>query len=327
MQDREPLALLVGDSAGRDDFLLPFQADGLDVRGRLLKLGAQINTLLKRHAYPRPVSKAVAEAVTLTVMLGSALKLEGRFQLQTKSDGPISMLVVDFEAPNRMRAYAQFDAATINDDATTAFLLGKGHLALTIDQGGDMSRYQGVVPLDGFGLEAAAHQYFRQSEQIPTRLRLAVGEITVPGGTEWRAGGLFLQFLPEAPERMRQGDLPPGDAPEGTVIRPDSEDDLWTEAKLLADTVEDHELLDPTLSSESLLYRLFHERGVRVFEGQEIVEACRCSRDRILTMLQRFSDQERFDMRGDNGTIAITCEFCSTHYHVTPEEAAPQQNA
>ncbi|MGL4635111.1 MAG: Hsp33 family molecular chaperone [Beijerinckiaceae bacterium] len=324
MQENENLSLLVGETAGRDDFLLPFQADGLDVRGRLLKLGPEINTLLKRHAYPRAVSKAVAEAVTLTVLLGSALKLEGRFQLQTKSDGPISMLVVDFDAPNKMRAYAQFEADGLTEEATTASLLGKGHLALTIDQGGDMSRYQGVVPLDGHGLEAAAHQYFRQSEQIPTRIRLAVGEIAVPGGAEWRAGGLFLQFLPEAPERMRLGDLPPGDAPEGAVLAESGEDDLWTEAKLLADTVEDHELLDPTLSSESLLYRLFHERGVRVFAGQAVVEACRCSRDRILMMLRRFSDQERLDMRGDDGRISITCEFCSTHYAVTPEEAAPQ---
>jgi molecular chaperone Hsp33 len=327
MDTGEPLALHVSAVSGRDNFLLPFQADGLDVRGRLVKLGSQIDVLLKRHAYPRPVSKAVAEAVTLTVLLGSALKLEGRFQLQTKSDGPVSMLVVDFDAPNKMRAYAQFDAAAIDDNATTAQLLGKGHLALTIDQGGDMSRYQGVVPLEGHGLEAAAHQYFRQSEQIPTRIRLAVGEMAVPGGAEWRAGGLFLQFLPEAPERMHLNDLPPGDVPEGTVIRVESEDDLWTEAKLLAGTVEDHELLDPTLSSESLLYRLFHERGVRVFAGQDVVEACRCSRERILTMLRRFSDQERIDMRGDDGTIAITCEFCSTHYSVTPQEAAPQQRA
>jgi molecular chaperone Hsp33 len=319
-------SVIVGDGAGADDFLLPFQVDGLDVRGRVLRLGPAIDVLLKRHAYPHAVSRAVAEAAVLTALLGSSLKLTGRFQLQTKTDGPLSMLVVDFDAPNRLRAYAQFDRDAIPADASPADLIGKGHLALTIDQGGDMSRYQGVVPLDGHGLEAAAHQYFRQSEQIPTRIKLAVGEVgvageTESGGMEWRAGGLFLQFLPEAPERMRQGDLDPGDAPENARQDNIAEDDAWTEAKVLADTVEDHELLDPTLSSERLLYHLFHERGVRIYAGQAVIEACRCSRDRILTMLRRFSPQERLDMQGEDGRIGITCEFCSTRYVMTPEEA------
>ena len=323
---------LVGDGSGEDNFLLSFQVDGLDVRGRTLRLGQQIDQLLKRHAYPKPVLRLLAEAATLTVLLGSALKLSGRFQLQTKSDGPVSMLVVDFEAPNAMRAYAHFDNESLKEGLSSSELLGKGHLALTIDQGGNMNRYQGVVELDGSGLEVAAHQYFKQSEQIPTQIRIAVGEITVPGGKTWRSGGLFLQFLPAAPERMRQADLPPGDLPPRDLPAGDSpepappeaygfnEDDAWTETKLLAGTVEDHELLDPMLSSEKLLYRLFHERGVRLFEGQAIVENCRCSSERIMGMLQRFSPQERHDMIGDNGMIGITCEFCSTHYSVTPEQ-------
>jgi len=317
----DPLAsVLLGDHAGADDLILPFQIDGLDVRGRVLRLGPSIDILLKRHAYPPGVARLVAEAVALTVLLGASLKLTGRFQLQTKTDGAVSMLVVDFDAPDKVRAYAQFDADQVPAGASSAALLGKGHLALTIDQGGSMNRYQGVVPLDGFGLESAAHQYFRQSEQIPTFIKLSVGEIAVPGASEWRAGGLFVQFLPEAPERMRLGDLDPGDAPEGAKRAEHREDDAWTEAKLLAATVEDHELLDPTLSTERLLYRLFHERGVRVFESQAIVEACRCSRDRILMMLRRFSPQERLDMRGDDGQIGITCEFCSTKYTVSPDE-------
>jgi molecular chaperone Hsp33 len=316
-----PLAgVLVGEGAGADDVLLPFQADGLDVRGRVLRLGPAVDTLLKRHAYPRAVSRAVAEAVVLTVLLGSALKLTGRFQLQTKTDGAVPMLVVDFDAPDKVRAYAQFERAQDFGDETPAALIGRGTLALTIDPGGEMKRYQGVVPLDGNGLEAAAHQYFLQSEQIPTRIKLAVGEVAVPGGEAWRAGGLFLQFLPAAPERMRQADLDPGDAPEGAKAQDFQEDDSWTEAKLLADTVEDHELLDPTLSSERLLYRLFHERGVRVFEAHAIRESCRCSRERILAMLKRFSPEERQDMRGEDGRIGITCEFCSTRYEVDPAE-------
>jgi molecular chaperone Hsp33 len=319
-----------GTGAGTDDAVLPFQVEGLDVRGRLVRLGPQLDRLLKRHAYPAPVARVVAEAVTLTVMLGTSLKLTGRFQMQTKSDGPIGMIVVDFDAPNRMRAYAQFDPAEIRPGASAADLIGKGHLALTIDQGGAMNRYQGVVPLDGLGLEAAAHQYFLQSEQIPTRIRLAVGEVAAAGNVSWRAGGLFVQFLPEAPERMRQPDLPPGDVPEGTaspsIEAEDDEDDAWTEAKALAGTVEDHELLDPSLSSERLLYRLFHERGVRAFETQAIIEACRCSEDRIRQMLQRFSRQERADMLDPSGKIAVTCEFCSTGYSIAPD-SLPEPDA
>jgi molecular chaperone Hsp33 len=316
-----------GSGAGTDDAVLPFQVEGLDVRGRLVRLGPQLDRLLKRHAYPAPVARVLAEAVTLTVMLGTSLKLTGRFQLQTKSDGPIGMVVVDFDAPNRMRAYAQFDPGEIKAGTTPADLIGKGHLALTIDQGGTMNRYQGVVPLDGLGLEAAAHQYFLQSEQIPTRIRLSVGEITDANGSAWRAGGLFVQFLPEAPERMRQPDLPPGDAPEGTLALPHSaEDDAWTEAKALAGTIEDHELLDPLLSSERLLYRLFHERGVRAFETQPIIEACRCSEERIRQMLQRFSREERADMIDTKGKIAVTCEFCSTSYRIAPD-SLPEPDA
>lgn len=308
----------------RDDRVVPFAVDVLDARGRVVRLGPMLDAILSRHAYPVPVSRLLGEAVALAVLLGTSLKFDGRFQLQTRSDGAVDMLVVDFEAPDRVRAYARFDAerlATLGADPAPAALLGKGHLALTIDQGADMNRYQGIVPLVGQSMEAAAHEYFAQSEQIPTRIRLAVGMVVGGGVNAWRAGGLLLQFLPAAPDRLRRGDLPPGDAPPGaeTAHEP-AEDDAWVEARSLADTTEDHELLDPTLTSERLLFRLFHERGVRVFDAQPVVERCRCSRDRILAMLVRFSDEERHAMVGDDGRIGITCEFCSTHYQVEPGE-------
>ncbi len=219
------------------------------------------------------------------------MKIEGRFQLQTKTDGIVDMLVVDFDAPDRLRAFARFDAARLDAAAgrlSPAELLGQGHLALTIDQGPEMSRYQGVVPLEGQGLEAAAHQYFIQSEQIPTLIRLAVAQNVTGEGSHWRAGGLMVQFLPESEDRRRQVDLDPGDAPPG-FVRDTPEDDSWAEGKALASTVEDHELVDPTLSSERLLFRLFHERGVTVFEPQSLRDACRCSRERIEGMLRSFT--------------------------------------
>ena len=313
---------------GLDDLVLPFVVEPLESRGRVVRLGPAVDRILARHAYPAPVARLVGEATALTVLLGSALKFDGRFQLQTRSNGVVDMIVVDFDAPDRVRAFARFDAEALqravdSGEASPAQLLGSGHLALTIDQGPDMSRYQGVVPLEGQGLEEAAHQYFRQSEQIPTLVRLAVAESVTGEGRQWRAGGLMVQFLPQSIDRMRQADLHPGDAPDGTVLHEHAEDDAWTEAKSLAATVEDHELVDPTLSSERLLFRLFHERGVKVFQGQGVNDACRCSTDRIEDMLRRFTPEERRDMVGDNGRIGITCEFCSTHREFDPKDFDP----
>lgn len=307
---------------GEDDLVLPFAVTPLDIRGRVVRLGPAVDRILKQHHYPDAVSRLVGEAAVLTALLGSALKIEGRFQLQTKTDGVVDMLVVDFDAPDRLRAFARFDPerlAAAGGRQAPAELLGHGHLALTIDQGADMSRYQGVVPLEGQGLEAAAHQYFAQSEQIPTLVRLAVAQNVTGAGTDWRAGGLLAQFLPESEDRRRQVDLDPGDAPEG-FVRAAPEDDSWSEAKALAGTAEDHELVDPTLSSERLLYRLFHERGVTVFDPQPLRDACRCSQERIAGMLRSFSPAERHDMIGPDGRIGVTCEFCGVHRDFDPAD-------
>ncbi len=199
-------------------------------------------------------------------------------------------------------------------------LLGRGHLAFTIDRGSEASRYQGIVALEGQGLEAAAHEYFRQSEQIPTLVRLAVAENVTGDGAAWRAGGLMVQFLPDAPDRVRPADLDPGDAPADYRAHLPEVDDAWIEARTLAETVEDHELVDPTLSSERLLFRLFHERGVKVFQPQAVRDACRCSRGRIDAMLRRFTPQERADMIGDDGKIGVTCEFCSSQREFDPKD-------
>jgi molecular chaperone Hsp33 len=325
MSDLGPSPLI----EGPDDRVLPFQVEGLDVRGRVVRLGPSVDAVIARHGYPPAVSKVLGEAIALTVLLGSSLKFEGRFQLQTKTDGVIDMVVVDFEAPDRVRGYARFDEARLAEmngaRVATGELLGRGHLALTIDPGGDMARYQGVVPLEGHSLEDVAHQYFQQSEQIPTRVRLAVAEAWSGGSIpSWRAGGLLIQFLPKAGERVRVVDLDPGDRPEGSVA-PDApeEDDAWLEAQALVETIEDHELIDPTVTSERLLFRLFHERGVRVFDAGDVREKCRCSRDKVEHMLRQFSSEDRRDMVADDGSIVVTCEFCSSHYRFGPDELDP----
>src|SRR5882724_9226958 len=307
-----------------DDAVLPFEVASLDLRGRLTRLGPALDDVLTRHDYPPPVGKLLGEAIVLTTLLGSSLKFDGRFILQTQTDGPVSFLIVDFQAPDRLRAYARFDAGRLRDGQDSGALLGKGHLAMTIDQGPDMSRYQGLVALDGGNLEDAAHEYFLRSEQIPTRVRIAVGEEWRGSGDgpkhRWRAGGILLQFLPKAPERARQSDLHPGDAPEGAVTHMVAEDDAWIEGQSLISTVEDVELIDPDLSGERLLYRLFHERGVRVFPPLPLRAQCSCSRDAVSSMLESFAANDRADMVKD-GRVVVTCEFCSSVYEFTPQEA------
>jgi molecular chaperone Hsp33 len=312
-----------------DDAVIPFEVNALDLRGRLTRMGPALDEILTKHDYPAAVGKLLGEAIVLTTLLGSSLKFEGRFILQTQTDGPVSFLIVDFQAPDRLRAYARYDVKRLKPGLDSGALLGKGHLAMTIDQGPDMSRYQGLVALDGGGLEEAAHEYFLRSEQIPTRVRIAVGE-EFRGGEggkhRWRAGGLLMQFLPKAPERARQADLHPGDAPEGTVPHTVAEDDAWVEGQSLIGTVEDLELIDPDLSGERLLYRLFHERGVRVFKPVSLQARCSCSREAVSSMLKSFEAKDRAEMVKD-GKVVVTCEFCSSVYEFTPQEAGVEEGA
>jgi molecular chaperone Hsp33 len=321
---REPAA------TSADDIILPFAVETLDLRGRVVRLGPVVDTILRSHAYPVPVAKLLGEAIALTILLGSVLKFEGRFILQTQTDGPVSMLVVDFRTPGRVRGCARYDkvavAAAIADGKDEAgALLGHGHLAMTIDQGPDTSRYQGLVALEGKDLEHAAHEYFLRSEQIPTRVRLAVGEemsVDADGMRHrWRAGGMVLQFLPKDPQRAQQADLDPGDAPEGIEPHVVPEDDAWREGRSLVETVEDVELIDPVVSGEQLLYRLFHERGVRVYRNRTLAAQCSCTREGVSTMLKNFSQDDR-DHMVENGVITVTCEFCSSSYVFEPGEVA-----
>ena len=313
-----------------DDTILPFEVSALDLRGRVVRLGPAVDAILTSHDYPQPVAKLLGEAIVLGVMLGTTLKFEGRFILQTKTDGPVRMLVVDFTTPDKVRACARFDKKQVADaiaaGATGAgAMLGRGHLAMTIDQGGDMNRYQGLVALEGGTLEDAAHEYFLRSEQIPTRVRLAVAEELRAGAGgashRWRAGGILLQFVPRAPERARVADLDPGDAPKGMTPHVVAEDDAWVEGRSLIETVEDLELIDPAVSSERLLYRLFHERGVRVFRHTELQAKCSCSRESVEAMLRSFSQADRDEMV-EKGVISVTCEFCSQTHVFQPAEVA-----
>ena len=313
-----------------DDHVVPFAVAALDARGRIVQLGPVLDAILSRHDYPEPVARLLAEAIALTVLLGTSLKFDGKFILQTQSDGPVDLLVADFSTPHSLRAYARFDedrlgAAIAEGRTSPADLLGKGVLALTVDQGAHMQRYQGIVQLDGTSLEDAARTYFRQSEQIPTDVRLSVARQLVRGddgmSAHWRAGGLVAQFLPDAPERMRLPDLPGGDGDEGET--PDVADDAWNEVRLLLATIEPDELLDPTVGAERLLYRLFHEHGVRVFAGSDVRDDCSCSSEKIRSVLDSFSAEEIADSIED-GAIRVSCQFCSKEYVFDPGQFAEE---
>lgn len=297
-----------------DDLVLPFQAEQAEVFGRLVKLGPVVDTILSRHNYPEPVSKLLGEAVALTALLGTALKFEGKFILQATTDGPVDLLVADYQVPGRLRGYARFSAerlAELDDgNGELAELLGQGHLAMTIDRGTETERYQGVVPLEGESLTEAADTYFRQSEQLPTFIRLAVAKHYRGGQAEgrsltWRAGGLLVQKLTSEGGHGTAGD---------TAL---AEED-WMRARALAETVEDHELLDPLLPADRLLYRLFHEEQVRAYRAIELETYCSCSRARVEDLLRRFTAEDLKDMVVD-GEVWVTCEFCNSRYRFDPE--------
>lgn len=326
---------ILEDSFASDDRALPFQVEGLDVRGRVVTLGTSIDTILQRHDFPGPVKRLVAEAAVLASLLATSLKDVGRFILQTQTDGPVSLIVVDVRTPGRIRATASFDAGAVAEasaarPADSSRLLGSGTLAMTVEQGRAQQRYQGYVPLEDDTLEAAAHTYFRQSEQIPTRIRLAVAEMfarDANGAAQqtWRAGGIIGQFLPEAGERVPHRDLPAGDVPDGMeAAEAVEDDDAWVEAEALINTVEDHELTDPSIAAERLLYRLFHERGVRVFEPMSLEENCSCSRERITQVLGEMDADEIAESTVD-GAIDVKCEFCGARYAFDPEEFAGER--
>ncbi len=325
MGDQDNNSNIVSGEQHEDNLVLPFYAEIAGVNGRVVRLGSAIDEILKQHDYPESVSKVLGEAIVLTFMMGTALKFDGKLILQAQSKGAVELLVVQFSTPGKVRGYARFDSEKVaalesSDSADYEALMGGGHLAITIDQGDDMERYQGIVALEGASLADAAQQYFDQSEQLPSFVCLAVARHYIGGQGDqsgtwlWRAGGLMVQDLTSEGGREvaveRDIDVEDIDLVDG---------DGWNRAKTLAATVEDHELLDPLLGPEELIYRLFHEERVRVFDKKPLLNECSCSRDHIYGVIKQFGDEEIEGMI-ENGRIVVTCEFCSTKYFFQPAE-------
>jgi molecular chaperone Hsp33 len=291
-----------------DDVVTSFQIEGLPVRGRVVRLGAAVDEVLTRHDYPEPVANLLGEACALAALVGSSLKFEGRLIIQAQGDGPVRYVVVDYDTSGGLRGYCRFDAEEVAK-ASEGFvrpgaktLLGGGVFIMTLDQGPDMDRYQGVTPIEGETLALCAEQYFDQSEQTPTRVRLAVGQADTGEGLKWRAGGILIQQI--------AGDETRGETQEA-----------WTHVRALFETTGEDELIDPSLTTPTLLWRLFHEDGVRLLDEKPLRAFCRCSDERIGAMMQSFSDAEKADMIEPDGKIHVTCEYCSRQYALDPATA------
>ncbi|MFQ5561934.1 MAG: Hsp33 family molecular chaperone [Parvularculaceae bacterium] len=304
---------MVSDSANGlhpDDIVLPFQVGEAAVRGRVVRLGGAIDEILTRHDFPEPVSHLLGEAAAFTAMMGAALKFDGKLIFQAQGDGPVSMIAADYDASGALRATASLAGETVLSGEGARALLGSGHMAMTFDQGPDMERYQGVTALDGETLAEAAVAYFDQSEQIPTAVRLAVGRIARPGeGEVWRAGGIIAQFMPGEGGGRERGEA----ALAGAEDR-----EIWDRAAAFLQTAQADELLDPNLRPEDLLYRLYHEDGVRVFGAKPVRASCGCNAEKISAVLSRYSEDDLAAMVED-GAIRVTCEFCRTDYLFAPD--------
>lgn len=313
----------IGAATAHDDLVLPFGTIRSRMAGRVVRIGHLVDDILAAHDYPEPISVVLGQAIALTALLGQQLQDGGRLILQTKTDGPLGFLVVQFEMPGRLRGYANYDAERLaalekQGPITDAALIGSGRLAMTIDPGGEQVSHQGIVALDGNSLAEAAIAYFRQSEQLPTFVRLAAARHFIgrngdtPSRWHWRAGGLIVQHVPAAGGENEPKPEMSGEERDASLEG--EHDDDWNRVQILAATVEDHELLDPMLTPERLLIRLFHEEGIRVSPVMPLEAKCRCSRERIGSFLEGFSEAERNDLREPDGAITVKCEFCSQSY-------------
>ena len=316
--------MTTGTSIAWDDTVLPFQLDASDIRGRVARLNGVLDGVLKQHDYPPVVEALVAEMTVLTALIGQTIKLRWKLSLQVQSNGPVRRIATDYYGPEedgtpaRIRAYASFDADRLTDGP--AFdQLGEGYFAVLIDQGPDMTPYQGITPLIGGSLSTCAESYFAQSEQLPTRFKLSFGKSTEAGQAEhWRAGGVRVQHMPEASPFVAQTEGT-GDILQATDLLSGDSSENWGRVNILLDTAEELELAGPQVSPSDLLLRLFHEEAPRVFDAQPVRFGCTCSEDRVRQSLSIYSARDIATMTTDEGIVTADCQFCGAHYELDPK--------
>ena len=290
------------------DLVTVFQLEDQPVRGRAVKLGAALDTALSpngKSRYPDSIARLLGEAMMTGALVAQSLKFDGRLVVQCHgtNTGAVSLLMADCTTAGNIRGYARWDTEKLKEieaDSKTLgadVLLGGGTFSMTIDQGPDMDQYQGIAAIEGESLSSCAEHYFNQSEQIPTRIHLACGQSVEADGAHWSGGGIMIQKI--ADDEARADATPP-----------------WETAQQLFATLTDAELIDPDVSTERLLYRLFNEYGARVIETHDVNADCQCSRERLLNTLKSFEAEALSDMVED-GVISANCEFCATDYKFT----------
>lgn len=283
------------------DSCLPFQIEGQDIKGRVVRLGRSVNEILTKHDYPDHIAKLMGQNLAFTAMIGSLMKYDGILTTQLKGDGPFRVLVSDFykAAENNnigdIRGYASFEDDIIEGDTLSEMFGDNGYMAITIDQGKFMERYQGIVKLEGENLTDAAEEYFRSSEQLPTKVMLSCEK---DDNGIWHAGAIMIQHYARNTEDELGRDE-------------DETEDHWNTASVMLGSLKEEELLDPNLSLQNLLIRLYHESGVRIFEDTNIKAGCRCSEEKIRTALASMDLAELQEV-AEEGVINVTCDFCTT---------------
>ncbi|MDI7775615.1 Hsp33 family molecular chaperone [Asticcacaulis sp. EMRT-3] len=290
-----------------EDYSARFVIETHPVHGRLVRIGDTLDQILKAHDYPDLIAGLLGEACVLAVLVGSSLKFEGRLIMQAQGDGPVRYVVADYDTRGGLRGFCRFDAGEL--EALVAAhegsfvrpgakdLLGKGTFIMTLDPENQMDRYQGVTPIEGESLALCAEHYFAQSEQVPTQVKLAVAEVNGPDGPKWRAAGAMIQAI--------AGDQTRGETKES-----------FDHIRALFATLGEDELTDFDLTADKLLYRLFHEDGVRLAPAKPVFRLCRCSQERVEDLVLSFSEDEQREMREADGRVHITCEYCSKTFYV-----------
>jgi molecular chaperone Hsp33 len=319
--------MTIGSQIAWDDTVLPFQLDRSDIRGRVARLDGVLENVLTQHNYPPQIEALVAEAALLTALIGQSVKLRWKLSLQIRGKGPARLIATDYYGPQedgqpaRIRAYASFDAEGLDPEADPFSQIGDGYFAVMLDQGQDMLPYQGFTPIAGGSLSACAETYFAQSEQLPTRFSLSFGRSMEPGrAPHWRGGGVMLQHMPKAGMSVA---AEAGSGEGGLLAHSDilggEEGENWTRANILLDTVEEMELVGPSVTPSDLLVRLFHEEGPRVFDAQTIRFGCSCSEDKVRNTMSIYSQKDIAKMTTPEGLVTADCQFCGAHYEMDPK--------
>ena len=310
-----------------DDTVLPFQLDVSDIRGRVVRLDGALDEILSQHQYPPQIEALVAETALLTALIGQSIKLRWKLSLQVRGKGAARLIATDYYGPSdegepaRIRAYASYDADRLDPAASAYSQVGDGYFAVMLDQGAGMTPYQGFTPIAGNSLSDCAQTYFAQSEQLPTRFALTFGKSQMPGRpSHWRGGGVMLQHMPQVGQSVAS---PEGSGEGGLLTHTDilagEPAENWTRVNALLDTVEELELIGPTVAPTELLVRLFHEEGPRVFDATPVHFGCSCSAEKVNQTMSIYSQRDIAHMTTPEGIVTADCQFCGAHYEFDPK--------